>query len=145
MDELYWFLKYKPRTKTQENRDYPEFCVTAKMRCKIELNISRRERRWLRPPCLQHNADKWECQGRRSRSYTLDIPPQQVLIRHTLSEIDGQLRMDAAPVLSVAGPLFRDVDHRQIQHFEKTAIGRKHGFRLGYLPELLKPSIVLVV
>lgn len=37
MDELYWFLKYKPRTKTRENRDYPEFCVTAKMRCKIEL------------------------------------------------------------------------------------------------------------
>ena len=23
-----------------------------------------------------------------------------------------------------------------LQHFEKTVIGRKHGFRLGYLPEL---------
>ena len=63
MDELYWFLKYKPRTKTRGNRDYPEFCVTAKMRCKIELNISRRERRWLRPPCLQHNANRGGSQG----------------------------------------------------------------------------------
>ena len=44
--------------------------------------------------------------------------------------------MNHAPALSAAGPLFRDVDHRQIQHFEKTVIGRKHGFRLGYLPEL---------
>ena len=24
-----------------------------------------------------------------------------------------------------------------LQHFEKTVIGRKHGFRLGYLPELM--------
>ena len=44
--------------------------------------------------------------------------------------------MNHAPVLSAAGPLFRDVVHRQIQHFEKAVIGRKHGFRLGYLPEL---------
>ena len=44
--------------------------------------------------------------------------------------------MNHAPVLPAAGPLFRDVDHRQIQHFEKAVIGRKHGFRLGYLPEL---------
>ena len=73
-------------------------------------------------PFLYHNADGAGCQGRRSRSYTLDIPPQQVLIRHTLSEIDGQSRMDAAPVLPAAGPLFRDVDHRQIQHFEKAVI-----------------------
>lgn len=43
--------------------DYPKFCVTAKMRCKIELNISRRERRWLRPPCLQHNANQGGSQG----------------------------------------------------------------------------------
>ena len=44
--------------------------------------------------------------------------------------------MNHAPVLSAVGPLFRDVDHRQIQHFEKAVIGRKHGFRLGYLPKL---------
>lgn len=43
--------------------DYPEFCVTAQMRCKIELDISRRERRWLRPPCLQHNANGGGSQG----------------------------------------------------------------------------------
>ena len=30
-----------------------------------------------------------------------------MLIRHTLSEIDGQLRMDAAPVLPPTRPLFR--------------------------------------
>ena len=44
--------------------------------------------------------------------------------------------MNHARVLFAAGPLFRDVDHRQIQHFEKAVIGRKHGFRLGYLSEL---------
>ena len=44
--------------------------------------------------------------------------------------------MNHAPVLFAAGPLFRDVDHRQIQHFEKAVIGWKHGFRFGYLPEL---------
>ena len=65
-------------------------------------------------PFLYHNADGAGCQGRRSRSYTLDIPPQQVLIRHALSEIDGQLRMDAAPVLPPTRPLFRNIHHRQI-------------------------------
>ena len=66
------------------------------------------------PPFLYHNADGAGCQGRRSRSYTLDIPPQQVLIRRALSEIDGQLRMDAAPILLPTRPLFRNIHHRQI-------------------------------
>ena len=43
-----------------------------------------------------------------------NIPPQQVLIRHALSEIDGQLRMNAAPILLPTRPLFRNIHHRQI-------------------------------
>lgn len=35
--------------------------------------------------------------------------PQQVLIQHTLSEMDGQLSMDAAPVLPPTCPLFRNI------------------------------------
>ena len=114
--------------------DYPEFCVTAQMRCKIELNISRRERRWLRPPCLQHNANGgWKSRGTLvHRSLAGGAAPLDLraglLIRHPILEVDCQLDMNHAPVLSAAGPLFRDVDHRQIQHFEKAVIGRKHGF-----------------
>ena len=59
-----------------------------------------------------------------------------LLIRHPILEVDCQLGMNHAPVLSAADPLFRDVDYRQIQHFEKAVIGRKHGFRLSYPPEL---------
>lgn len=59
-----------------------------------------------------------------------------LLIRHPILEVDCQLGMNHAPVLPATGPLFRGVDHRQIQNFEKAVIGRKHGFRLGYLPEL---------
>lgn len=30
--------------------------------------------------------------------------------------------MDPAPVLSAAGPLFRNIHYRRIQHFEQTVI-----------------------
>lgn len=79
-----------------------------------------------------------ECQGRRSRSYTLDIPPQRVLIRHTFSEIDGQLHMDmdAAPVLPPPCPLFRNIHHRQTQHFQQTVVCREDALEFCDLPQL---------
>lgn len=42
--------------------------------------------------------------------------------------------MDDAPVLPASRPLFRDVHHRQIQHFQQTIVCRKYG--LGLLPFL---------
>ena len=46
-----------------------------------------------------------------------------LLIRHPILEVDCRLGINHAPVLSAAGPIFRDVDHCQIQHFEKAVIG----------------------
>ena len=44
--------------------------------------------------------------------------------------------MNHAPILPPASPLFRDVHHRQIQHFKQAVIRRKDGFRLGHFAEL---------
>lgn len=44
--------------------------------------------------------------------------------------------MDHTPVLASAGPLFRNVHHRQIQHFQQAVIRGEHGFGFGHLPKL---------
>jgi hypothetical protein len=44
--------------------------------------------------------------------------------------------MDGAPILSSAGPLFRDIHHSQIQHFQQAVVGGKYGLRLGDLTQL---------
>ena len=59
-----------------------------------------------------------------------------MLIRHALSEIDGQLRMDAAPILLTTRPLFRNIHHRQIQHFQQTVVCRKDALGFCDLPQL---------
>ena len=59
-----------------------------------------------------------------------------MLLRHTVVKIDGQLCVNPAPILPSAGPFFRNVHHRQIQHLEKTVICRKDGFCLRHLAEL---------
>lgn len=38
--------------------------------------------------------------------------------------------------LPMSGPLFRDIHHGQVQHFQQAVIGRKYRFRLGYLAQL---------
>ena len=63
-----------------------------------------------------------------------------MLFRDPVSVIDNQLSVDTAPVLTAAGPLFRDVLHSQIQHLEKAVICRKYGFCLGNFPELTVES-----
>ena len=60
----------------------------------------------------------------------------KVLIRHTLSKIDGQLRMDVAPVLPPTRPLFCNIHHRQIQHFQQTVICRENALGFCDLPQL---------
>lgn len=54
--------------------------------------------------------------------------------------------MDLPPILAVTGPFFRDVYHRQIQHFQEAVIGGKYGLGFRHFPQLmLNPSMALVV
>lgn len=51
-------------------------------------------------------------------------------------KIDLKLRMDLAPVLTVACPLLCYVYGCQIQHFQQTVIGWKYGLGFCHLPQL---------
>ena len=44
--------------------------------------------------------------------------------------------MDHAPALPPAGPLFGNVHHGQIQHFQQAVISGEYGFGLGHLAQL---------
>ena len=44
--------------------------------------------------------------------------------------------MDHAPALPPAGPLFGNIHHGQIQHFQQAVIGGEYGFGLGHLAQL---------
>ena len=63
-----------------------------------------------------------------------------MLFGHAPGKIDGQLRVDHAPVLPPSRPLFRDVHHGQVQHFQQAVIGGKDRLGLGHLAQLaIKP------
>ena len=48
--------------------------------------------------------------------------------------------MDQAPILPPSGPLFRNVHHGQIQHFQQAVIRGKDRLGLGHLAQLaVKP------
>ena len=64
------------------------------------------------------------------------IVKMKMLFRYPVTVVNDQLSVDAAPVLSTTGPLFRDVLHSQIQHFEKAVISRKYGLCFGDLLQL---------
>ena len=49
--------------------------------------------------------------------------------------------MNHTPVLAAACPLFRDVHHGQIQHFQQAVICGEHGFGLGHLTKLAVKSL----
>ena len=70
-----------------------------------------------------------------------DAALSAVLPGHSVSKEDRQLGVDQAPILSAASPLFRDVHHSQIQHFQKAVIGWEHGFSLGHLAKLTVESL----
>lgn len=44
--------------------------------------------------------------------------------------------MDAAPVLLQTRPLFRNIHHRQIQHFQQTVVCRENALGFCNLPQL---------
>lgn len=66
----------------------------------------------------------------------LGIRPPAVLLGHTLGKVDGHLGVDQAPVLPPSSPLFRNIHHGQIQHFQQAVIGGKDGLGLGHLAQL---------
>ena len=49
--------------------------------------------------------------------------------------------MDHAPVLPPSRPLFRDVHHRQIQHFQQAVVCGKHRFGLGHLAQMATETL----
>ena len=64
------------------------------------------------------------------------IVKMKVLFGYPVAIIYHELSVDAAPVLSATGPLFCDVLHGQIQHFEKAVISRKYGLCLSHFLQL---------
>lgn len=59
-----------------------------------------------------------------------------VLLGHTPGKVNGHLGMNQAPVLPASSPLFRDIHHSRIQHFQQTVIGGEYRFGLGHLARL---------
>ena len=70
----------------------------------------------------------------------LGIRHQPVSLGHALGKVEGHLGVDQAPVLPPSGPLFRNIHHSQIQHFQQTVIGGKDGLGLGHLAQLAVES-----
>jgi len=50
----------------------------------------------------------------------------KMLFLDPITVVDNQLSVDAAPILTAAGPFLRDVLHSQKQHLEKAVICRKY-------------------
>ena len=88
------------------------------------------------PPIQQHNAGGGGCQGRQSRLSCPWHPAPAVLLGHTLGKVDSHLGVDQAPVLPPAGPLFRNIHHRQIQHFQQTVVCLENALGFCNLPQL---------
>ena len=78
------------------------------------------------------------CQGQRRKP--LFIYPWcrggLLLVGHSILKIDRQIRVNSAPILTSASPLFRDVHHCQIQHLKQAVIRREDGLCFGYLAKL---------
>lgn len=68
--------------------------------------------------------------------YNRNKAKNQALIRQPVSEKYLKLGVNNTPITPFSCPLLGDVHHRQIQHFQQTVIGRKHGFRFGNLAQL---------
>ena len=68
--------------------------------------------------------------------YNRNKAKNQALVRQPVSEKYLQLGMDNAPFPALARPFFRDVHHRQIQHFQQAVVGRKHRFGFCDLAQL---------
>ena len=64
------------------------------------------------------------------------IVKMKMLFWYPVAVVNDQLSIDTAPVLTATCPLFRDVLHSQIQHFEKAVISRKYGLCLSHFLQL---------
>ena len=62
--------------------------------------------------------------------------PKSGSIRQSVLVEDGQLGVNPGPVLPPASSFGRDVDHRQVQHFQQTVVCRKDRPGFGQLPQL---------
>ena len=67
-----------------------------------------------------------------------------MVLGHTLGEIDDHIGVNQAPVLPLSGPLFRNIHHGQIQHFQQAVIGGKDGLGLGHLAELAVEALNVI-
>lgn len=67
-----------------------------------------------------------------------------MVLGHTLGEIDDHIGVNQAPVLPLSGPLFRNIHHGQIQHFQQTVIDKKDRLRLGYLVQLTVEALNVI-
>ena len=66
----------------------------------------------------------------------LDRETSASSLGQTVSIVDDQLGVNAAPVLASSGPFLRNILHCQIKQLEQAVIGREYGTRLCYLPKL---------
>ena len=64
------------------------------------------------------------------------IVKMKMLFGYPVAIIDHKLSVDFAPVLTATCPLFRDVLHSKIQHFEKAIVSRKYGLCLSHFLKL---------
>ena len=60
------------------------------------------------------------------------IVKMKMLFGYPVTVVNDQLSVDSTPILTATGPLFRDVLHSQIQHFEKAVISGKYRLCLSY-------------
>ena len=60
----------------------------------------------------------------------------KMLFGYPVTVVNDQLSVDSTPVLTATGPLFRNVLHSQIQHFEKAVISGKYRLCLSYFFQL---------
>lgn len=73
--------------------------------------------------------------------FTLYSPLGILLFRDAFSVEYGNLSVDFAPILPAPGPIFRNILHGQIQHFEQAVICWENGLGLGDFPELAVKSL----
>ena len=66
-------------------------------------------------------------------------------IRHSVSEVNGQLGVDYAPVLAPACPFSGNVRHGQIEHFQQAVIGGENGLGFGHLAQPAVEGLMALV
>ncbi len=58
------------------------------------------------------------------------------LFRHSVGAVHSQLGVNDSPVLSAAGPFFRDIQHGQIQHFQQAVVRGRNSLGFCHFAKL---------